>query len=145
MSLHFLTVFSVQNRPSSRRKEDWEIPQSTNATYGGQGIPHCLHGNRMTGLKWRLFVCSWEVDSFWNWERWKENIYVTELLRAEGPACTLRLALEWECHCLQLQNLYFWKLNKYPRNFCRSFDVGQIYNYFSGKFISVICWINKKS
>lgn len=70
---------------------------------------------------------------------WEENIYVTELLRTERPACVLRFALRVGMSGLSVRSLYFWKLSKkYLSSFCRSFDVGQIYNYFSGKFISVI-------
>lgn len=46
-----LAVFAVQNRPGTRREEDWEIPQSAHATHGGQGVPQCCHGNRLKGCQ----------------------------------------------------------------------------------------------
>lgn len=46
-----LAVFAVQNRPGTGREEDREIPQPADAAHGGEGIPQCCHGNRLSGCQ----------------------------------------------------------------------------------------------
>lgn len=74
--LPFPTVFGVQNRPGSGCKEDWEVPQSTDAPHGGQRIPQRRHGNGLTVLKWRLFAMFLGSKYRLNLrQRWTENPY----------------------------------------------------------------------